>query len=107
VKQDGSYHRLRVKVDQDGLEITSAPRAFRAEEKKSERHEALVLLSLGLGEDNRFLKRLLRGLMRLCRMLQRLLGMLVPGQMIAFVVVRCGNTMGVGRELVELRRSLV
>jgi len=27
--------------------------------------------------------------------------------MIAFVVVRCGNTMGVGRELVELRRSLV
>ena len=45
--------------------------------------------------------------MRLCRMLQRLLGMLVPGQMIAFVVVRCGNTMGVGGELVELRRSLV
>ena len=34
VKQDGSYHRLKVKVDQDGLEITSAPRAFRAEERK-------------------------------------------------------------------------
>ena len=45
--------------------------------------------------------------MRLCRMLHRLLGMLVPSQMIAFVVVRCGNTMGVGRELVELRRSLM
>jgi hypothetical protein len=34
VKQDGSYHRLKVKVDQDGLESTSAPRAFRAEERK-------------------------------------------------------------------------
>jgi hypothetical protein len=34
VQQDASYHRLKVKVDQEGLEITSAPRVFRTEERK-------------------------------------------------------------------------
>jgi hypothetical protein len=74
--------------------------------KKSERREALVL-SLGFGEDNRFLKRLLGGLMRLCRMLHGLLGVLVPSQMIALVVVRGGNTVCVCGELVEFRSSLM